>query len=280
MYKFSKHQINVGGIEKKRINTVKNPIFIIFQMFKPKRSPPFVINADPLFKNCASNAPSWMKICYIHRTKHHRLIQYMYGFEIDGFHICVELLVQIAANNVSRNFQFYACDVYLNVTQRYFRNRKRHLYKHYLNMTPIYGLEKNCHPCSYIKPGLLWPVLSYYMCLEIISIDGCVLQRNCKTWHVIISKDSLGDYLNLQRTSNQIRYISHQYIISIYKESAKIKSILDRSTREASHPLLRLNFISLRRKQNRRHFADDVFKCNFFEWKCLNSDRNFTEVCS
>ena len=100
------------------------------------------------------------------------------------------------------------------------------------------------------------------MCLEIISIDGCVLQRNCKTWHVIISKDSLGDYLNLQRTSNQIRYISHQYIISIYKESAKIKSILDRSTREASHPLLRLNFISLRRKQNRRHFADDVFKCN------------------
>ena len=160
MYKFSKHQINVGGIEKKRINTVKNPIFIIFQMFKPKRSPPFVINADPLFKNCANNAPSWMKNM-LHPPDQTPQANTVYVWVRNWWiHICVELLVQIAANNVSRNFQFYACDVYLNVTQRYLRNRKRHLYKHYLNMTPIYGLEKNCHPCSYIKPGLLWPVLS------------------------------------------------------------------------------------------------------------------------
>ena len=37
---------------------------------------------------------------------------------------------------------------------------------------------------------------------------------------------------------------------------------------------------TLRPRQDGRHFADDIFKCIFLEWKCLNSDYNFTEVCS
>ena len=49
----------------------------------------------------------------------------MYGFEMDGFDMCVELLVQIVANKVSKSFQFYVCDVGLNVTQLLFRNPKR-----------------------------------------------------------------------------------------------------------------------------------------------------------
>ena len=37
---------------------------------------------------------------------------------------------------------------------------------------------------------------------------------------------------------------------------------------------------SLKQRQNGHHFAEDIFKCIFFNEKCLNSEENFTEICS
>ena len=37
---------------------------------------------------------------------------------------------------------------------------------------------------------------------------------------------------------------------------------------------------TLRPKQNDRHFPDDTFKMHFHDWKYLNFDYYFTEVCS
>ena len=36
----------------------------------------------------------------------------------------------------------------------------------------------------------------------------------------------------------------------------------------------------LRPRPEGRHFPDGIFKCIFLEWKCVNFDWGFTEVCS
>ena len=35
----------------------------------------------------------------------------------------------------------------------------------------------------------------------------------------------------------------------------------------------------MRPRQNGRHFTDGIFQMHFLEWKCLDFDENFTEVC-
>ena len=42
--------------------------------------------------------------------------------------------------------------------------------------------------------------------------------------------------------------------------------------------LVQLN--TLRPRQDGRHFPDEIFSNAFFEWKCMNFDQDFTEVCS
>ena len=37
---------------------------------------------------------------------------------------------------------------------------------------------------------------------------------------------------------------------------------------------------TLRPRQDGRHFPDDIFKCIFLEWKCMNFAYDFTEMCS